>query len=42
MANFLGVSRRNFLAFRGENGHHDLGIENVFAAFRGETQTVMT
>ena len=36
------ISRRNFSAFRGENGHHDLGIENVFAAFRGETQTVMT
>ena len=39
------ISRRfaaNFSAFRGENGHHDLGIENVFAAFRGETQTIMT
>ena len=36
------ISRQNFSAFRGENGHPDLGIENVFAAFRGETQTVMT
>ena len=41
-AKFLGVSRRNFSAFRGENGHHDLGIEKVFAAKRGETKTVMT
>ena len=41
-AKFLGVSRRNFSAFRGENCHHDLVIENVFAAFRGETKTVMT
>ena len=39
---FRGVSRRNFSAFRGENGHHDLGIKNVFAAFRGKTKTVMT
>ena len=38
----IRISRRNFSAFRGENGHHDLGIENVFAAFHGETKTVMT
>ena len=34
---FLGVSRRNSSAFRGENGHNDLGIKNLIPAFRGET-----
>ena len=30
---FCGVSQRNFSAFRGENGHHDLGIDSPrFAA----------
>ena len=28
--------------FAAKNGHHDLDCENVFAAFRGETKTVMT
>ena len=43
----LTISRRNSekkKKFPGEisRRHHDLGIENVFTAFRGETKTVMT
>ena len=36
------VSRQNFSVFHGKNGHHDFGIEKVFASFRDETKTVIT
>ena len=34
-------SRRNFAAFLRENGHRDFGIDDLIAAFLGETDTVM-